>query len=80
MKRLIGIFLAGAALVAQADVEISNAHLALVLGDDARVRSLVDRATGEELLDGSDPLSFVTRAMKPSNFASSRPCRSSGAR
>ena len=60
MNRLIGILLAGAALVAQADVEISNAHLALALGDDARVKSLVDRVTGEELLDGSDPLSFVT--------------------
>ena len=60
MKRLAFLFLALAAVAVRADVEISNAHLALALGDDARVRSLVDRATGEELLDGSDPLSFVT--------------------
>ena len=48
------------ALPAFADVTLENAACRLTVGDDALVRSLVVKATGEEMLDAREPVPFVT--------------------
>ena len=48
---LSAVAAAAAVTSASAEVVIENARFKLVLGDDARARSLVVKATGEEMLD-----------------------------
>lgn len=47
-------------LSAAADVTVGNATFALTLRGDATAKSLVLKATGEELLDASEPVPFFT--------------------
>lgn len=54
MKKLIALSLVAAvsaSLTAFADVVVENGKFKLVLGDNARAKSLVVKATGEEMLD-----------------------------
>jgi len=53
MKHIACVAALVAALVASADVTVSNRRFTLVLGDDATAKSLVLKATGEELVDAS---------------------------
>lgn len=56
MRRLLCAVVAlTAACLARADVTLENVRFRLVVGDDAIVRSLRLKATGEELLDAREP-------------------------
>ena len=58
------VFAASAAFGASSDIVIENARFRLTIGGDAIAKSLVHKATGEELLDLRDPTPFfsVTQA------------------
>ena len=62
MKRIVLAFVMSA-LCAQGDVVLENARLRLTVGDDAVVRSLVVKPTGEECVDATErlPLFSVTQ-------------------
>ena len=55
MKRLALVVVFGAS-VAAADVTIENKEFRLTIGDDACAKSLVVKATGEELVDAVERL------------------------
>ena len=48
---LLSVAALSALMTASADVVVENAKFKLVLGDNARAKSLVVKATGEEMLD-----------------------------
>ena len=56
----ISAALVAAALAAAGDVVLENARSRLVIGDDAVVKSLVVKSTGEEMAEPKERLPFVT--------------------
>ncbi len=70
MKKLYSVLVAAAfaAVGASADVTIENPRFRLVLGDDAKAKSLTLKTTGEELLDLKEDLrAFAVVQNRPFN-------------
>ena len=65
---LLSVVALSALATASADVVVENAKFRLVLGDNARARSLVVKATGEEMLDPTEDVpAFSVIQSRPFN-------------
>lgn len=59
-KELVAAVVLTAAFVGYGDVTLENRRARLVIGDDATAKSLVLKATGEELLDAHEGIPMFT--------------------